>query len=275
MVRFTRAAMYIAVPANLILLVLAASDVSLPRPLILAGRTAVVTVLLLEVVAGARLVLAARRAGADWRTAFLSVKNLLPEKARRILSFDTKGLVSLGLLVARRRNGVPPGAVAVPYSGGQQSLQLAFLFAMAAETAGAELLLRGLGAPDGLRILILVVDVYSLLIVLAIVAACVTRPHVLSDDELRLRYGAFFDLRIPRDRISSVRPVRNFNENGKITVVDDRLSLAVASQTNVVVELAEPIVAVRPLGERALVRTIRFYADDPAPVIASFTDVPV
>ncbi|RFS87596.1 hypothetical protein D0T12_03985 [Actinomadura spongiicola] len=267
--------MYIAVPANLILLVLTASGVSLPRPLALAARIAIVTVLLLEVIAAGRLILTARRNGADWRTAFLSVKGLLPERARRILSFDTKGLISLGLLLARRRDGVPPGAVAVPYSGGQLSLQLAFLFAMAAETVGAELLLRGLGAPDGLRVLILVVDVYSLLIVVAIVAACVTRPHVLSDEELRIRYGAFFDLRIPRARITSVRPARNFNENGKIKVVDERLAVAVASQTNIIVELNEPIVAVRPLGEQATVRTIRFYADDPAPVIDSFTEVRV
>jgi hypothetical protein len=265
--------MYVTVPVNVVLLVLAVSGVSLPGPLVTGARAAVVAVLFLEVVAGGRLVLAARRDGADWRTALRNAEKLLPERARRIMAFDARGLVSLGLLVTRRRHGVPRGALGVPYAGGQLSLQLAFLFAMAAETVGAELLLRGLGAPDGLRVLILVVDVYSLLIVVAIIAACVTRPHVLSDEELRIRYGAFFDLRIPRHRITSMRAARNFNESGKIRVEDGRLAVAVAAQTNVLVELDEPITVVRPLGEQTTARTIRFYADDPAAVIGLFTDV--
>jgi hypothetical protein len=97
----------------------------------------------------------------------------------------------------------------------------------------------------------------------AVIAACITRPQVLSDDELRIRYGAFFDLRVPRDRIALMRVARNFNESGMVRIEDGRLSVAVASQTNVVVELDEPVTVVRPLGERGEVRTVRFFADDP------------
>ncbi|MEU8796118.1 hypothetical protein [Spirillospora sp. NPDC048819] len=203
------------------------------------------------------------------RAAFRSVGRLVPGPVRRVVGFDLKGLVSLALFVVRRRHGVPPGAVPVSYAGGQLTVQLAFLFVMALEAVGAELLLRGLDAPSGLHAVILMVDLYSVLIVLAVIAACVTRPHVVSDDELRIRYGAFFDLRVPRERIASVRLARNFNESGMVRVEDERLAVAVSSQTNVVVELDEPITAVRPLGRRAEVRTIRFFADDPKAVLGS------
>lgn len=192
---------------------------------------------------------------------------LVPEKVRRILGFDLKGMVSLALWAARRRDGVPPGATAVSYSGGQTSTMLTFLFAMVVELVGIEVLLRGIGAPAMLRTAFLVVDLYSILIVLAIIAACVTRPHVVSADALRVRYGAFFDLRVPRELIASVRQVRNFDESGMVKVQDGQAAVAVSSQTTVVVELTEPVTVVRPLGRRAQARTIRFFADDPAAAV--------
>lgn len=45
-----------------------------------------------------------------------------------------------------------------------------------------------------------------------------------------------------------------------------RLTVAVSSQVNVVVELSEPITIVRPLGRCAEVAKVRFFADDPAVV---------
>jgi hypothetical protein len=134
---------------------------------------------------------------------------------------------------------------------------------------GVEIVLRAIGTPEGLRTVVLVADAYTILIVLAVVAACVTRPHVVSADEVRIRYGAFFDLRVPRERIAGVRRVRNFDESGMVRVDGDRLAVAVASQTNLVVELTEPITAVRPLGRRVEVRTVRFFADDPAAALGA------
>lgn len=155
----------------------------------------------------------------------------------------------------------------VPYSGGQPALQLPFLSATAVETVGAELLPQGIDAPEGLRRVVLAGDLYSLLTVVA----CVTRPHVLPDGGLRIRYGAFFDLRVPRERIGSLRVARSFNESGLVGVEDEWLSVAVAAQTNVVMEPNEPGTAVRPPGGRAEVRTIRFFADGPELLIPAGT----
>jgi hypothetical protein len=189
------------------------------------------------------------------------------ELVRRILGFDLNGMVSLALWVARRKHGVPSGATAISYSRAQTATMLLFLFATVVELVGAELVLRAIDAPVGLRTVILVIDGYSILVVLAVVAACITRPHVVSPDQLRIRYGAFFDLRIPREQIATVRHRRNFNERGMVKVDDDRLAAAVSAQTNLVIELTEPITAIRPLGRRVQVRTIRFFADDPTAAV--------
>ncbi|TDC90938.1 hypothetical protein [Actinomadura sp. 7K507] len=75
-------------------------------------REAVVAAaLLLESVVACRLVRQKRRDGAGWPAAFRGVGELVPDPVRRIMGFDLRGMVSLGLFVARRRHGVPPDSV--------------------------------------------------------------------------------------------------------------------------------------------------------------------
>ncbi|WP_034519800.1 hypothetical protein [Actinomadura rifamycini] len=264
MLRAARGVLFAMVPLELVLLVLVVSGVALPHGVTVAGEAVVLAALVLEGTVAFRLYRGARRDGAGRAAAArYAYRTIVPEQVRRIMAFDKDGLVSLVMFAARRRHGVPAGAVGVSYAKGQTAIQLAFLTAMVIELVGVELLLRAVDAPEALRLVVLVVDLYSILIVLAVIAACVTRPHVVTDGEVRVRYGAFFDLRIPREKIVSVRTVRNYNEAGLVRVSEGRLAVAVASQTNVLVELAEPIVAVRPLGKRVEVRSVRFYADDP------------
>jgi hypothetical protein len=189
--------------------------------------------------------------------------------ARRIMRFDAMGVISLVLWVLRRRDGVPPGATAVPYAREQTPTLLIVVFLMAVETGAVELLLRAWDVPDALRVAVLVVDLYSIVIGLSIAAACVTRPHVVSPAELRIRYGVFLDLRLRRELITSARPARAYDEPGVVTVKDGRLGVAVSSQTNIIVELAEPVTVTRPLGRRAEVTQVRFFADDPATALAA------
>ncbi|GAA3970384.1 hypothetical protein GCM10023085_60740 [Actinomadura viridis] len=274
MLRLARAALFAVIPAELVLAVLLLSGVALPVPLIVTAEAAVLAVLTLETATLLRLFRAARRDGADRRAALReAVRWLVPEKVRRLTGFEARGMASLYLWAARRRHGVPPGATAVGYSREERSTALLWLFAMAVETAGVDILLRGIGAPAELRYAVLVIDLYGLLIGLAVHAAAVTRPHVVSAGELRVRYAGFFDARIPRDRIAAVRAARNYNEQGVITVEDGRLAVAVASQTNIVVELTEPVAIVRPLGRRAEVTAIRFFADEPEAALQALRTV--
>ncbi|MFG1681435.1 hypothetical protein ACGFNP_14830 [Nonomuraea sp. NPDC049269] len=193
----------------------------------------------------------------------------MARKVLRLVQIELLSLVSLVLWIARRRHGVPAGATAVPYAREQAPILLVFLFVMIVETVGIDLLLRAIDVPDWLRVVVLIGDVYGILYCLALGAACVTRPHVVTPGELRVRFGVYFDLRVPRELISSVRLSRSYNESRMVAVADGRLSVAVSSQTNVIVQLAEPITVIRPLGGRAEATTIRFFADDPDSVLRS------
>jgi hypothetical protein len=264
MLRLARAVLFFVVPAELLFVVLLVSGVPMPLPVVVAAETVVAAVFVLETTIAYRLFRAARRGGADRRAAVrATVGQLVPVQVRRLMEFETKGMASLFLWVARRRDGVPPGATAVAYAREQTTMIVLLLFVMIVETVGLEILLQAFDVPLGIRMVVLVLDLYSILFALTFGAACVVRPHVVSAGELRVRFGVFFDLRIPREVISSVRLSRNYNESGMIAVADGRLGVVVSSQTNVIVELTEPITVVRPLGGRTQVSRVRFFADNP------------
>jgi hypothetical protein len=267
MLRIARAALFTVLPAELLLIVMLVSGISPPELVVVVIEVAVVLVLILEAAVSYRLFRFERLRGADRRTALrATVHRLVPAHVRKLFEFELRGTASLFLWVARRRNGVPPGATAVSYSKEQTPTLLVMLFLIGVEAVAVDLLLRALDVPDVLRALVLVIDLYGIVWGLALGASCVTRPHVVTGEELRIRYGAYFDLRVPRDRISSVRSSRDYNGN-MVRVADGRLSVAVSSQTNLVVELTEPIGIVRPLGGRAEVTAIRFFADTPDAVL--------
>ncbi|NUR83008.1 MAG: hypothetical protein HOY71_02845 [Nonomuraea sp.] len=163
------------------------------------------------------------------------------------------------------------GAVAVTYAKEQAFTLGLMAFAMAVETAVVDLLLIANDVAPAVRVPVLIADLYGLLFCLTLAAGAATRPHVVTTGELRVRFGAYFDLRVPRDRIAAVRLSLGFNEGGMVTVKDGRVTVAVASRTNVTVELTEPVTVVRPLGRRAEVGSIRFFADDPAALMTALT----
>lgn len=184
-----------------------------------------------------------------------------------LIALGLKNITSLVLWVSRRRHDVPPGATAISYSRAQTSTLTMFLVVLVIEPAVLELLLWALGVPTVVRLILLAIGVCAVLTLLAVIAGGVTRPHVVTHDGLRIRYGAFFDVRIARHLIADVRPVANYHEDATIKVEEERLVVAVAAQTNLIIELTQPVTVVRPLGRRATVRTIRFFADDPRAAI--------
>ncbi|GAA2514660.1 hypothetical protein [Pilimelia columellifera] len=266
--KIARVTLFAILPTEVMLAVLLVSDAALPRPIVIAAELVVLTALLLEALVLWRSYRALRHDGARRRTALRGAyEQLVPEKVRRIMGFEAKGMVSLVLWVGRRRHGAPPGAVTLSYHREQTGLMFGFLFTCVIELVCVEILLRSLDAPAWLRAVVLALDAYGILIALAIIASCITRPHVVTADELRIRYGAFFDLRIPRRLVAEVQHRRTYNEIGMIKADGDCLVLAANSQTNLIVELGETVVAVRPLGRREHVRVLRFFADDPSAAV--------
>ncbi|TKK88804.1 hypothetical protein FDA94_12015 [Herbidospora galbida] len=178
----------------------------------------------------------------------------------RLLRFEVDGLVSIGRWLLRRPD-VPAGAVAVPYAKAQNMLLTVFLIIQLVETVGVELLLRGLGVPEVVRTPLLALGVYGTVMVAGMIASGVVRPHVVSDAGLRVRLGHYLDVRVPADLIESTGAVRGYESSLKVD--GERLVVPVGSQTNTRVTLREPITVTRPLGKRAVVRVIDFYAESP------------
>ncbi|MFJ1694253.1 hypothetical protein ACIOHC_03635 [Streptomyces sp. NPDC088252] len=242
----------------------------IPGAVLLGAEALVIGVLGFEAMALWRLRRAGRRAGAGRRAAMgAALRALVPDKARRLVAHEVRGLHSLGLWVLRRRHGVPEGALAVPYTGPQTAMLYGLAFVAVVETVMLALLVPW----PVVHAVLLVVDVYGVVLVLAFHAACVTRPHVVdADGALRIRYGGLFDLRVPADAVAGARVERRYPEGGPVrTEADGVLDLVVGGQTTVTVELDSPLEFVRPLGKRGWARTVRFHADDPGAAVAALT----
>ncbi|MCZ1010264.1 hypothetical protein [Streptomyces lydicus] len=179
---------------------------------------------------------------------------------RRLAAYEARWLASLGSWVARRRIGVAPGERALAYAGPQAAFVYGLAFVCVVESVGVSVLLADHPVAHAVM---LVLDVYTVLAVLGLQAAAVTRPHVLGVEILWLRAGARRDIRIPLELIASVRYDLRFvrepkKDSGEVEVVE----LVVGDQTSVTVELSEPVVAFGLLGRQETVRTVRFHADD-------------
>ncbi|OPG08175.1 hypothetical protein [Microbispora sp. GKU 823] len=159
---------------------------------------------------------------------------------------------------------------AAGYSREQTPTMAAMLFVLVLETVAMDLLLRRFGLPDPPRLVILALDASSALGVLGVMVSCARRPHTVSPDGLRLRYGRLFSLDVPAEIIASARIDRRYDEKRLVRLSDGELALAVSSQTNIVVDLREPMKVPRPrrpwtaVRPAETVRRVRFFADDPA-----------
>ncbi|MEU9559976.1 hypothetical protein [Streptomyces fumanus] len=183
-----------------------------------------------------------------------------------LLRHEARLLVSLALWLARRTHGVAPGARAFGYARGQGAMAFGLAFVCVIESVGMSVLLRDLPA---VHHVVLVLDVYTVVIVVGLYAASVVRPHVLDADAgvLRIRRAVHADLRIPLERIASVRRELRTTH----PPADGELDLAVGAQTSLTIELAEPVAHTALLGRRRAVRVVRCHADDADGLVRAIT----
>ncbi|MFE6482517.1 hypothetical protein ACFVGN_06195 [Streptomyces sp. NPDC057757] len=182
---------------------------------------------------------------------------------RRLLAHELRLLASLWRWVARRPHGVGAGR-GFGYARGQAATMFGLAFVCVVETVGMSVLLRDW--PLAHRI-VLVLDVYTVVFLIGLYAACVTRPHVLDSETLRVRNGAHVDLRIPLSDIASARrELRTTHERA-----DGELNLPVGAQTEVTLQLRTPVSHFTFLGRERTVHRVRLHADDPAELLRSLT----
>ncbi|MFH9610534.1 hypothetical protein [Streptomyces sp. NPDC017448] len=266
--RGARIAMGAVLSCELALAVCLVAGVRFPAPVLFGAEALVVGMLALEVHALRPLYADRRRAGDGRREAgAAALRAVVPVGVRRLVVHEFRAVHSLGLWLLRRRHRLPAGSRPFAYTEPQTWTMGVLLLASAVETVVLALVIPW----PLVHAIVLVIGVYGILLVLALHAACATRPHVVAaDGALRLRYGALFDLRVPAVVIASARVERRFTDGGLLRVDEEgALDLAVGSGTTVSVELTEPVEFVRPLGRRGSARTLRFHADDPRAVVAA------
>ncbi|MFE3666304.1 hypothetical protein ACFXOR_25575 [Streptomyces sp. NPDC059164] len=263
-----RCAMWAVLPGELALVVCLVAGVRIPGAVLLGAEALVVGMLALEAYVMWPRYADRRRAGDTRRAAGLAaVRAVVPVALRRLIVHEFRALHSLGLWTVRRRHRIPEGSRPFSYNEPQTGIMGVFLFVTVVETVVLALVIPW----PLVHAVLLVVDVYGIVVVLALHAASVTRPHLVgADGSLRLRYGALFDLRVPAASIASARVERRFPDGGPVRVDEDgTLDLAVGSRTSVTVELTGPVEFVRPLGRCGSARTLRFHADDSRAVVAA------
>ncbi|MEV6581650.1 hypothetical protein AB0M92_26210 [Streptomyces sp. NPDC051582] len=200
--------------------------------------------------------------------ALRGVRGRVPLPVRRLLVHELRAGASLGRWALRRPpHGVAGGELAPGYTGPQTAMMYGPACVAPVETVALSVLIPW----PAVHRVVLVLDVYGVLPVLAMHADCVTRPHVVRrDGSLRIRYGALFDLVVPAEAVASVRVDRRYPQGRLVTLSGDGvLDLIVGSRTTVTLELTRPLAFTRPLGSRAEARTIRFHADDPRTLVAA------
>ncbi|MFD5493032.1 hypothetical protein ACFYY3_03095 [Streptomyces sp. NPDC001812] len=176
---------------------------------------------------------------------------------RALVRHELRLMVSLLLWLARRTHGAG-GGTAFGYARGHGAVMFGFAFVCVVETVVLSVLL--LDWPT-VHAVVLFLDVYTVVIVVGLHAADVVRPHVLDPDSgtLRIRRAVHVDLRIPLERIASVRrELRMSHERA-----DGELNVEVGSQTTVTLELTEPVTHVTFFGRPREVRIVRLHADEP------------
>jgi len=107
---------------------------------------------------------------------------------------------------------------------------------------------------------------------LGLLASLHVYPHLVTDDGLRVRYGAHLDVAVPWDAVRSVSAHRRDLPSQRSVQVDTSagavLHVVIASQTAVDVVLDEPLTVQLPRGP-VTVTQVRLHADDPRAVVAA------
>ncbi|WP_158885656.1 hypothetical protein [Amycolatopsis anabasis] len=179
---------------------------------------------------------------------------------RRLAVSQLRGLTDLGAWLSRRRVGLAPGDVELGYGREQVPMMLALAFVLGLETA-----VVGLLVPWPV---VHVLDACAVLQVLGLAATAVVRPHRVGNGVLLLRNGTQFTLEVPLTSVAAVRAERKQHSGPTLRLREREFAVVVGNQTDVVVELSEPVAVVLN-GTAGEATVLRFRADEPRAAVAA------
>lgn len=199
------------------------------------------------------------------RTTVASVVRRTSRLALDALLLELATYRSLARWVARRPD-VPPGARAIGYSSLVTPMLWLWIFGSAVEVVAVELVLRHVGW-DAARLPLLVLGVWGVLWMLGMMASNRVRPHLLTEERLRVRSGPRTCLDVPLAAVGAVRPVEHELPGvvRTVHVEGDLLLVGVGSRTNLELQLAAPTTLRLPRGEATVTR-VGLWVDEPREV---------
>ena len=175
-----------------------------------------------------------------------------------------------------RRPDVPAGATAIGYARLVGPMLWLWIFGSATEVAVVEVVLRQVDAgwADVVRTPVLVLGIWGVLWMLGMLAAHRVRPHLLTDDLLRIRNSARTWVDLPLDAIATVRTLEH-KLPGVIKAIhleDGLLLVGVSSRTNLELALTGSRVLHTSKGELTADR-VGLWVDEPREVARELAEV--
>ena len=208
----------------------------------------------------------ARRGGADREAAVeAATRTALPGPIAAVILHEARLVHSLLLWVRGRQHGVSPGAVAIPYGRDSRAVGIALLVVSFVELVVVELVIPW----PTVRLVLLLIGVYGALIVLGFIAGPIVRPHVLTEDSLRLRASTWADVTLSLDTIARASQRRG-GADGILTFTGTTLVLAVDNQTQLHLEL-DGSRTFRQGRRSGSADSVRFSTDYPADAASAIT----
>jgi len=165
-----------------------------------------------------------------------------------------------------RRPDVPADAIPTGYAQLVGPMLWLWIFGSATEVVVVEVVLRELeaGWAEAVRLPLLVVGIWGVLWMLGLMAAYRVRPHLLTQDRLRIRNSARTWVDVPLDAVASTHTTEH-ELPGVIRAVhhkDGLLLVGVSSRTNLDLVLTGPTVLRTSKGEMTADR-VGLWVDEP------------
>jgi hypothetical protein len=188
--------------------------------------------------------------------------------ARRATMMELRGYQSIYRFVFRRPK-VPAGGVGFSYHVLVLPILIVFVVVSAVEMLVVDLIVRRWAY---IRVPLLILSVWGIIYMLGLLFGMIVRPHAITADGIRVRYGSETDVPIAWEDVHSVNLRKHVNNDKlpKVTVDDNgeaSLHMRIQNETNVEIRLNRPVSIRLPHGTETVSR-VNLYADDPK----AFTD---
>jgi hypothetical protein len=183
--------------------------------------------------------------------------------ARRATMMELRGYQSIYRFVFRRPK-VPAGGVGFSYHKPVLPILIVFVVVSALEMLVVDLIVRRWAY---IRLPLLILSIWGIIYMLGLLFGMLVRPHAITADGIRVRYGSEIDLPIAWDDVHSVtrRKRVNSDKQPKVTRDDNgeaSLHMRIQNETNLEIRLNRPVSLRLPHGIET-VSMVNLYADDP------------